>query len=384
MSELAGRTSPSSPFDGIERGVSEVAGAARDLAALSVGLGHEGVSGLFDPAGLLDRSRARRELADSFVVLPDTDGTVQTAAHEAARHLDAATTRRGTDEAAIVRTLQNRGPEERARILAAYEARTGETLDETIHRPGSGLPRGNPALLGGFSEQHNVLTKEQYERVVGLYSDIRLGRTDIVAPSGTVLPAFMEDIETILQTESGRGLVGALAEQPSDHRTVISPLPPEEDASDAITTMSGAMFGSDHRPRGDASQTTVEYHPGEAADLGTREAWSKDFRSDRILYHELVHAYHNNTWTDDRRHMERANGALPKDSIPTKREMTEYQSVGLGEYRTNRFSENRYAQERRRIGMTDRGERTGDDRQLDRDSYHGTRRVSGPFEHYAD
>jgi hypothetical protein len=372
-----------SDFESPERsggGFSGVIGRVGDGARLASdfvhGLAEEGVSGAMDTGGMLDRIDARRDLAGRFSVLDPLPQTQQVQAARAAAQLQ----QRGPGRAeAIVSSLNGKPLEERARILAAYEATTGQTLDASLHEPDSGVAAGHPLLGAGFADQHNVLTQDQFEAVARLYSDVRLGRTDLDLTGLTErerAPA-MSDLGDILQTESGRGLVRALAHHQHNHRTVLESLDEGARAGDARVRANAWTI----KPGiGEVSpEVAVRYRPGVTDDYGFAHPWTEG-RSDRILYHELVHAYHGTHGTEDARPLTAATGATGSDAgalyetggVITN---TEYQAVGLGQHARDRFTENRYAAERRAIGATNLGERTGDDDQRHRDRYVGTYRV---------
>ena len=260
---------------------------------LGRGLSSEGIGGILDPVGMMDRAAAHRELASRFNVIDD---------------------------------------------------------DSTV----------------GTMEQNQV-TPEEYEDIVRTYSDIRLGRGDLRLadrPAGMTDEDYagfrggaMDDIADILQTESGRGLIDSLNEAPdqADGSDIITTINPRLDASgnfDPSNAEGGGFFGV-------SGQAT--YAPG-MDHLPTRD----NLRSDVTLYHELVHAHHavHNTWD---------GGVVGGTGADAGVNQAEHQAAGLGTHANDRFSENRYRGERRRIGALDVGERNhgaeSDDNMTHRDTY---------------
>lgn len=257
------------------------------------GLSNEGIGGLLDPVGMMDRAAARRELASRFNVIDD---------------------------------------------------------DSTV----------------GTMEQNQV-TPEEYDEIVRTYSDVRLGRGDLrigERPANMSEEDYadfrtdaMGDVADILQTESGRGLIGSLHDSPdqADGSDAITTINPRVDASgnlDPSNAEGGGMFGIS----GYANYAAGENH------LPTRD----NLRSDVTLYHELTHAHHAiyNTWDGGS-----VGGTGPDAGIG----QFEHQAAGLGTHANDRYSENRYRGERRRIGELNVGERThgaeSDDNMTHRDTY---------------
>jgi hypothetical protein len=254
------------------------------------GFSQEGIFGLFDMQGMVDRAAAQRELASRFNVIPD----------------DALGTR-----------------------------------------------------------EQNQVTQEEFQRLARTYSDIRLGRSDLTLGDrpanmseedyASFRGSAMNDIADILQTESGRGLVDSLANAPlqadgtSRRTTTINPRVDASGNLDASNAEGGGTFG-------------VSGYADYAA--GMDHLPSRDnLRSDVTLYHELVHAHHavHNTWdagTVDRR-LELPFGiSIPLPEPDRGIGEFEHQAAGLGRHANDRFSENRYRAERRRIGELGVGART--------------------------
>lgn len=225
----------------------------------------------------------------------------------------------------------------------------------------------------------NQVTQAEYDRIVREYSEIRLGRTDLQidtsglseADAAAFRDGTMSDIADIMQTESGRGLIGSLAHAPGhgpfgllDTTTTISRRNGADGNADPSNATGGGTFGE---------SGFVNYVPG----TDTAPA-SANIRSDVTLYHELVHAHHAvyNTWNGNT--VTAATGGTPTDVASGIRE-AEYQAAGLGQYANDAFTENRYRGERRLIGATGVGARSSgsetDANMSRRDTYAGW---SGP------
>jgi len=258
------------------------------------GMAQEGLAGLADFEGMMDRQAAQRELEDRFVVTGE-----------------------------------------------------GETAPAE-HAP-------------------NVVSSEEYQQIARTYSDIRLGRADLMVDASAA-PAdeqegyeesVMADIADILQTESGRSLIDSLAYNPlEDHYTLIA-------ASLDNTTAQGGAYspnGPDpaaQQPSVGAKRTFAQYSPGMFGGIVDPGAGpdGEDVaigRSDQVLFHELVHAHHAAYGTEDGGLVDPFEAETADDMWIEERE---YQAVGLGDYAGDKLTENTYLEERERIGATDIGER---------------------------
>jgi hypothetical protein len=279
------------------------------------GLTQEGFAGLADRDGMLDRQAAQRELATQFDII---------------------------DPADLV----------------------------------SGV--GGPATHAG-----NQVTPEEFQRIAKTYSDIRLGRTDLQLDTAGMTPEdaarfraeTMRDIGNLLQTDSGRGLLDAVAYQPLDHKTNIHlHTDPATGARDNSNAGGGNEAGAAAGSWADGIGTTaqVTYVPGDDGGIakGSQSNAFPKMRSDVTLFHEMVHAY------------DAAYGIMDQTQLTATDAVTssdvglwgmEYQAAGLGAWAGDRLTENAYRAERRAIGATDVGERTTggptDDDMQDRTSY---------------
>jgi hypothetical protein len=209
----------------------------------------------------------------------------------------------------------------------------------------------------------NQVSREQFEQISREYSDIRLGRSDLQlgaqpasmsnADYASFRTAEMSDVADVLQTESGRGLIGSLAHAPLQadgvsHRvTTINPRVDAAGHLDASNSEGGGMFGA---------SGYAHVAPGMDV-LPSRD----NLRSDVTLYHELTHANRAvyNQWdpgTVGQLNMfgHTFNYPSPDAGIGE----FEHQAAGLGLHAQDEFSENRYRGERREIGALGVGART--------------------------
>ena len=238
----------------------------------------------------------------------------------------------------------------------------------------------DPAHANG----NNVVSSEEYQRIVELYSDIRRGRTDLRLAGSEAfgtdpaqqknMEAFrsgaMDDIADILQTSSGRELIGTLAHNYGGIE------------GDHITTIGRTAHGNPSAADTDEYYSPeIHYEPGRDATDGLNlpgHEYTDDLRlrSDVTLYHELVHAYHATHGDEDTETADTLGYQSPLDVghwLRPSHAGAESQAVGLGPFgELSRFSENMYRGERQAIGASNIGERarggSDDDMKL-RDHY---------------
>ena len=160
----------------------------------------------------------------------------------------------------------------------------------------------------------NEVTAAEYAEIVRTYSDIRMGFTDIeIDGSDTDDPAafraaMMDDLGDIMQTTSGREMIGQLAHNVRDvdgeqvHRKTtlsanLDPVTGEPSSLRAGASVNVApRVGSpdpDNGAPGAGADTLVSIMPDQ--DVGA--PGFMEIRSDVALYHELVHALHNSQGT---------------------------------------------------------------------------------------
>ncbi|MCB9564960.1 MAG: hypothetical protein H6708_31635 [Kofleriaceae bacterium] len=298
------------------------------------GLGHEGLlETLMDPAGVADRAAARRELAGRFDVR-DPDGLM--------------------------------------------------CSDDD---PGA--------------EAENVVSPEEYERIVHEYSDIRMGRSDIAfnteGLSDDEAAAFrqdsMNDIASIMQTSGGRTLIDDLAhnehdttpdgvDNPTHRTTTLSPLFNTNSSGNYDPTLGrtntngfAAPIDGAHQSDGVGTDSRVRFNPGDTPIApnnydGAQDEWLP-WRSDVLLYHELVHSRDQTRGTFDASPVAAGDGGDPFDlgldsrGNPLRR--GEHRAAGLGMYADEPISENAYRTARRGISV---GARDGDATMPNRDTYY--------------
>lgn len=272
------------------------ADAARTVTDLGRGLVEEGIGGVLDPRGAIDRQAAQRELAPKFDVrdpatlVAGPDGPASYAGNQVSRE----------DLAQIARTYS--------------DIRLGRS-DIQLNTAG--------------------MSPSEAERFRG---------------------ETMGDIGNLLQTDAGRELVGSLANQPRGHTTRISQRAARPDEASTANAEGGAPgdapVGSWADGRG--TDAFVDYVPGDQGGIikpEANDAWLP-MRSDVTLFHEMVHAHHAAYGTLDQSIIE--NG----QDLDTNTYGLEYQAVGLGDWYDARLTENTYRMERNAIGDANRGERT--------------------------
>lgn len=206
--------------------------------------------------------------------------------------------------------------------------------------------------------QPNQVTQSEFDRVATLYSDIRLGNTDLSFNSKTrdfdeFKSRAMGDIATILTTSQGRDLLDQLAYgeggDGTHHRVSIGGVGNPENIKTDV--MGGKDRAAMYDGRGAAS--SIFYPAGKTIDMARMDPTyeNADFRhntSDTVLFHEMLHALHIKNGTAaagvvDEDHAVQAGdaGALTE----------EYETVGLSG--KNALTENGYRSERALVTHTD-------------------------------
>lgn len=210
------------------------------------------------------------------------------------------------------------------------------------------------------------VSPEQFEQLARMYADIQQGKTllqlDTEGLDNKSAEAFkkgaMGDLATMMMTDSGRELLEKLAYDNksvdgTQHVTKLSALPAGVSGERAKCKTPLDQVGQDFTPRGADSQ--VWWRPGETVNVAGHD---EAFRSDVILYHELVHALHQGRGTT-------ASGEVnPVHPNDTGISQSEYQASGLGHDHDHEhhdpiedlFNENLYRRERAALGE-DVGER---------------------------
>jgi hypothetical protein len=323
-----------SPEAGAEAGddTGFLASAGQFLGDWGRGIDQEGIGGVFDPFGAVDRQEAQRELADRFQIVGEGEG----------------------------------------------------------------------------GDAENQVSQEEYQELARTYSNIRMGRSDIEFNTegleGEEADAFregmMNDLASIMQTEGGRSMIGQLSDNEDDHTTTLSPLFNKNDENEYDASL-GRNYDNgfaqadnirdayrvDADTAGEGTDSRVRINPGTEiapgdADLD-QDRWLP-WRSDVLLYHELVHSMEHTSGTMERgnvgadaggvRNVEGDDESDPWDARQNRRE---HRAAGIGNYADEAISENAYRAARREIGANGFGERGGDDDMADRDTYAYHQRTAG-------
>lgn len=236
----------------------------------------------------------------------------------------------------------------------------------------------------GQSHGPNQVTREEFERIATLYSDVRMGNCNLrlgtdglsEADAATFRAGAMNDLATMLTTEQGRGLLDDLAYQQVDGHDHTTTIGRSATAGEAGAYMrAGGSTGVDPN---DASNGTglsggVNYIPGHtldmARDLGNpnyaRDAYAQNMTSDIVLFHELIHANRSRLGISEGT-FDPSTGQFDRPSIPNSAARTrldrgvaeeEYATVGLAGY-GDTYTENNYRRERAAVTGTNIPQRT--------------------------
>jgi hypothetical protein len=242
------------------------------------------------------------------------------------------------------------------------------------------VDRFTVAEARGPEDPPNAVTREEYARVLELYSSIERGTGDLSVNTRDLEEAeaaefrneAMHDVGSLLQTEEGRELLGLLADNfdGAQHwKTTIGPLLAEDREGGLMERLA---LGVCYPPAGGDGHWQRDAPPGERARFiydepqTARAAYNTETegfpyfeRSDTTLFHELRHALDMTTGT--------ANWDLVPGSSPVRPDrgrvrQIEHQAVGLGDFAGERLTENAYARARKKLGAADApGELPGDD-----------------------
>lgn len=198
----------------------------------------------------------------------------------------------------------------------------------------------------------NQLRQEEFDNLAVLYSDIRTSNGNLsFDASGSGMSeedfqaAVMTDIDTLIGTSQGRGLLKDITYQEVDgeaRNTTIgwssTPLGAHMDVAD------GSTWGD--ASNGTGAHTRFEYQPGETLVVPGHEEWVDTNTSDIILFHELVHSDNAGAGTLGRTLLDDEHLVTPTDGGKATDE--EYATVGLGGF-GGEFTENGYRGERNLI-----------------------------------
>lgn len=228
---------------------------------------------------------------------------------------------------------------------------------------------GNFDIIGSDftgEKKPNQVTQEEFQKAARMYSDIRLGRGDLVFDTGGLsdedAKAFrdgtMNDIGNILQTPSGRELISRLSDQKDDYTTKLTKAPDPLSASENADNFTDGTNGK-------GSGSKVQYVPGVDVTVPGAKDDFLPFRSDAVLYHELTHALYDAEGTTDAGTVAAGSGVAA--DVGTVKNY-EHQAVGLGAWKDAAISENRYRSERNQMAGQP-GSRAGDATMKQRTQY---------------
>lgn len=254
--------------------------------------------------------------------------------------------------------------------------------------------------------QQNQLTQAEYDEVVRMYSDIRLGRGDLTMDTSEMTPeqaaAFrqgtMNDFARILQTESGRNMVRQMSDNvmvddagnerrfigdqevtgtwleglgSARHRhTTLAALHQDangnrnrgDDGNAPIDLTNGFSdpalgngVGVSQRnadgSRGSGSDVVIRANPGVLLDFDGDGTPDTTTTSDIILMHELAHARHQTQGTLASGTIQQ-DGVIPAGDPDIGTNSWEHQAAGLGHWANDRYTENAYRRDRQSLGET--------------------------------
>jgi hypothetical protein len=219
----------------------------------------------------------------------------------------------------------------------------------------------------------NTVSETEYEMLARTYSDIRLGRSDIVIEGPDELSnydqsaeefeaAAMDDIADIMQTNSGRDLIRSL----DDNRQVDENGEVDHKHTYLTTRTDSTGFADTdgaNTAHLDDGDSIILINPNR--DVGDAEMTT---RSDVALYHEMVHAHHHSHGTTAEGFVER--GDLPGDRAVAddaahneaqtddakKVGRDEHQATGLGVFADHYYTANNYRDERIGVGLSGLGQ----------------------------
>jgi hypothetical protein len=213
------------------------------------------------------------------------------------------------------------------------------------------------------------VTPQEFEEIAQLYCDIRSGRSDIqfdtarldAAETARMMRVAFEDLAQILQTNCGRTLLTALAQNQSlcgaRRRVVVrfSRSPEDNECAHRGHQRGGWVFREAERRAttpGLGEDAYITYCPGHRRVLGGAEVQAT---GDTSLFHELVHALHFTRGTkmpDDLVMSSRYADpqAQPVSASDDGLRAEEYATAGLGLWATDYLTENQYRRERMWLG----------------------------------
>lgn len=303
------------------------------------GVSQEGLGGVLDPVGMMDRQAAQRELADRFTIVGDD--------HQGVRAPNAVT------------------QAEYERICRMYsDIRLGRG-DLTIDPSALGTDAERDAYRqGAMGDIASMLQTESGRAIITqLHNNAPQNDADgnPIHRHTTMVPLLASD--GTLDRTNGY----AAPDGPGSMRSV-----------NADGTLGAAGTGTDVHIRYNPGVNIGDAYPG----LQGNNPWLGQMRSDVLLAHEMNHAIMQTSGMGDPRAVQAtdnaANATDPdmawdaafRDQHGNPLTRIEHQAVGLGLYSGGNMTENAYRAERRRMAdMGAVGTRTGDDTMVQRTTY---------------
>lgn len=297
-----------------DRPASPFAQLGQTIGDFGRGISQEGLSGVLDPRGMMDRQAAQRELRSRFDIVPDN-------------------------------FVGPRLPNQLSEAEYRQQARTFSDIRmgrSDIKFDGS----TNQAYRdGAMGDMANLMQTPAGRQMLGQLANNTAGEKD------------------------AKG-------NPVHHTTTLRPYlkngVPDTSNSDEFPVDSagkGTMGtpGEVNTTNGTGSNTVVRYNPGvNVAPPGATDPWWPA-RSDVILMHEMTHAYHDARGTTNNTPVQVGDGPGAAGSQPMR---YEHQAAGLGLYNNAPVSENAYRAQRALIGAAGgQGVQPGDVGMPHRDVY---------------
>jgi hypothetical protein len=228
----------------------------------------------------------------------------------------------------------------------------------------------------------NEVTQAEFDKYAGMYSDIRSDKASLKIDKGVDEKhkgAMLDDIAKILQTKSGRSMVGDLSAGGKDKEVVLG-LSKNDDGS--LNKLGAETASNDYYAGADKTKGTgsnINYIPGaegeftkgrneiKGADGKVMQAYDlqQKFTSDTVLFHEMTHAWHNATGTakkvpwpakgeagetvsqaDADAEVKAGHAGAAKD-VGIAQE--EWATAGMGKFHDDKITENAYRAEQRTL-----------------------------------
>lgn len=297
------------------------------------GVAQEGMSGLLDPSGMMDRQQAQHELRDRFDIVPD--GTADLKGNQ-------------VTEAEF---------EKRAKLYSDIRLdRTDIKFDHVETKGADGQLHDTSAdyKAGVMNDMADMLQTQSGNRVLAKLADNTTG----VDPA-TGKPLVDAKGEPI-------GDVDPVTGAPVHHTTTLHPML-DKDGNLDPTQAESSPADRDGRKQevgyGCTNQkgqnVSVGFNPGQTVNVPGPEDgnWDPSVRSDVVLMHELTHAYYDTSGRRAIGDVERGEATgqgerrerYNDDDADAGVKQAEHQAVGIGAYDGSPVSENAYRRERNEI-----------------------------------